>query len=208
MSIHEPTTSLSTDGTVAVIEETESDEAIKSGFMAGLGDVATAEHPAVLGGRIGACLFSSFAFPSGLWALGAVDTTSAALIAAVATLVVTRPILLLGGTRISRVLALEMLIAALAFSSTFSLIPSLILAVFFPLLGMLACVSLAAQVATTWFVADERPYEADVVIARATQANVVDIRAAGIARRSGAKPQPRAASEATGPTPQSQQQAR
>ena len=144
---------------------------------------------------MGACVFSSFAFPVGLWLLGAVDVTGAALIAAVATMLVTRPILLLGGTRIARVLTLEIAIAALALLSTFPVFPALLLAAFFPLLGMLACVSAAAHVAATWLVADDRPYEADVVIARATQGNVVDIRAAGIARRAGAKPQARGVAE-------------
>ena len=73
---------------------------------------------------------------------------------------------------------------------------------------MLACVSASAHVAAIWLVADDRPYEADVVIARATQANVVDIRAAGITRRAGTKAPARAASEAAGPTAQPHQQAR
>jgi len=199
MSRHEPTTTLPTDGSLAVDEETESDETRKVGWVAGFERVAAVEHPAVLAGRIGACLFSSFAFPAGLWMLGAVDAMTAAAIASVATLVVTRPILLLGGTRIARVLALEILIAALAFSSTFPAIPGLLLATFFPLLGMLACVSGFQRVATTWFVVDDRPFEADVVVARATQANVVDIRAAGIARRTGAKPQARPSTDAAAP---------
>jgi hypothetical protein len=176
--------------------------------MSGLGGVIAAEHPAVMGGRVGACIFSSFLFPAGLWALGAVDATGAALIATVATILVTRPILLLGGTRIARVLTLEIAIAALAFVSTFPVIPGLLLAAFFPLIGMLACVSASAHIAAIWLVADDRPYEADVVIARATQANVVDIRAAGIARRAGTRTPAHAASEPAGPTAQPHQQAR
>lgn len=161
-----------------------------------------------MGGRVGASVFSSFLFPAGLWALGAVDATGAALIATVVTILVTRPILLLGGTRIARVLALEIAIAALAFLSSFPVISGLLLAAFFPLLGMLACVSASAHVAAIWLVADDRPYEADVVIARATQANVVDIRAAGIARRAGTKTPARAPSEPAGPTARPHQQAR
>jgi hypothetical protein len=208
MSVQDSTTSLRTNDATSISEDAESDATIRAGFMSGLGDVIAAEHPAVMGGRLGACVFSSFLFPAGLWALGAVDATGAALIATVATILVTRPILLLGGTRIARVLALEIAIAALAFLSSFPVIPGLILAAFFPLLGMLACVSASAHVATIWLVADDRPYEADVVIARATQANVVDIRAAGIARRAGAKTPARAASEPAGPTAQPHQQVR
>jgi len=70
-----------------------------------------------------------------------------------------------------------------------------LLAAFFPLLGMLAFVSASARVAAIRFGRDDRPQEADVVIARATQANVVDIRAAGIARRTAAKAQPRSAAD-------------
>jgi hypothetical protein len=208
MSAQDSTTTLRTNDSTSISADAESDEAIRTGFMSGLGDVMVAEHPAVMGGRVGACIFSSFLFPAGLWALGAVDATGAALIATGATMLVTRPILLLGGTRIARVLALEIAIAALAFLSTFPVIPGLLLAAFFPLLGMLACVSASAQVAAIRLVADDRPHEADVVIARATQANVVDIRAAGIARRAGTKTPARPASEPAGPTAQPHQQAR
>jgi hypothetical protein len=208
MSAQESTTSLRTNDATSISEDAQSDKAISVGFISGLGDVIVAEHPAVIGGRIGACLFSSFVFPAGLWALGGVDANGAALIAAVATMLVTRPILMLGGTRIARVLALEIAIAALAFLSTLPAIPALLLATFFPLLGMLACVVASAHVAAIWLVADDRPYEADVVIARATQANVVDIRAAGIARRAGTKAPSRAASEPAGPPAQPHQQAR
>ena len=173
-------------------------------------ELCRAEHPAVIGGRVGACLFSSFAFPVILCALGAVDVTAAALIAAVATLVFTRPILLLGGVRIARVLTLQIAIAGLALSATFHVIPALLLAAFLPLLGMLAFVSGSSRLAATWFARDDRPYEADVVIARATQStNVVDIRAAGIARRAATRAPACAASDSpVAAADESQQQAR
>jgi len=198
---------LSADGAVSVCADVERSEQTKRKFLTVLGDVAAAEHPAVIGGRVGACLYSSFVFPAGLWAVAAVDAMSAAMIAAVSTLVVTRPIMLLGGTRIARVLLLEIAIAALAFCSAYPAVVALPAAAFFPLLGMFACVT-AAQGAAGWFVEDDRPHEAEVVIARATQDNVVDIRAAGIARRAAARTQDRTASQPSKVAADSNKQAR
>jgi hypothetical protein len=182
ISIDNRTNSLSAKATTSVAEQTKDDATTDPGLLAGVADLCAAEHPAVMGGRLGACLFSSFVFPLGLWGLGAVEATTAALVATALTLLGTRPILLLGGLRIARVLALEIAIAGVA------------LAAFFPLLGMLSFVSASAQMAAARFATDDRPQEADVVVARATQANVVDIRAAGIARRAGPKVPPRAVS--------------
>jgi hypothetical protein len=194
ISIDNRTNSLSAKATTSVAEQTKDDATTDPGLLAGVADLCAAEHPAVMGGRLGACLFSSFVFPLGLWGLGAVEATTAALVATALTLLGTRPILLLGGLRIARVLALEIAIAGVAFASAFPLGPALVLAAFFPLLGMLSFVSASAQMAAARFATDDRPQEADVVVARATQANVVDIRAAGIARRAGPKVPPRAVS--------------
>lgn len=186
MSVHESTTRLNADGAVPVCADTERSEKTGRKFSTVLSEVAADEHPAVIGGRLGACLYSSFVFPAGLWAVGAVDAISAAAVASVSTLALTRPILLMGGARIAGVLALEVAIAALAFCSVFPVLVGLPLAVFFPLLGTLACVS-AGQAIVGRFIEDDRPQEAEMVIARATQDNVVDIRAAGIARRAAAR---------------------
>lgn len=195
MSLHDPTTTLNADVTTTVPEHTKDEAPTMSGLVARVAELCATEHPAVMGGRVGACLFTSFVFPLGLWVLGAVELTTAALVAAGMTLLGTRPILLLGGLRVAHVLALQIAAAALALTSTMPAIPALFLAAFFPLLGMLAFVSAAAQLAAARFARDDRPHEADVVIARATQANVVDIRAAGVARRTGPKAAPRAVSD-------------
>lgn len=207
MSVHESSTRLSADGTASVCSETRRNDQAKQKFFAVLSEVTAAEHPTVTGGRLGACLYSSFVFPAGLWAVGAVDAMNAAMIAAVSTLVVTRPIMLMGGTRIAGVLVLEIAIAALAFCSVFPVLLGLPLAAFFPLLGMLACVS-AGQAAVGRFVEDDRPQEAEVVIARATQDNVVDIRAAGIARRATASAHDRAVSQPSKVATESRNRAR
>jgi hypothetical protein len=209
MSLLDSMSSLTTDATVTVSRPAESDAALEPGVIAGVGELCRVEHPAVMGGRVGACLFSSFAFPVILYVLGAVDVTAAALIAAVATLLFARPILLLGGLRIARVLTLQIALAGLALSTTFHVIPALLLAGFLPLLGMLAFVSASSRLAAAWFARDDRPYEADVVIARATQStNVVDIRAAGIARRSATKAQAVAVSDSPAAADESHQQAK
>jgi len=208
MSIPDSTNSLSADAATSASEEVKDGATTESSLVAGLVDLCAAEHPAVMGGRVGACVFSSFAFPGGLWLLGSVDETTAALIATVLTLVATRPILLLGGTRIARVLTLQITIAVVALASTFPMIPSLLLGAFFPLLGMMLFVSSSAQLASSRFARDDRPQEADVVVARATQANVVDIRAAGIARRAGAKTATRPVSDPPATPAQPHQQAK
>ena len=197
VSIQDTTNSLSAEATTSVPERTNAEATTETGLIVGVSDLCATEHPAVMGGRVGACLFTSFIFPVALWALGAVEVATATLIAAGSTLLATRPILLLGGLRIVRVLILQIGIGVLAFGSAFPVIPAFLLAAFFPLLGMLAAVSASARVASARFARDDRPHEADVVVARATQANVVDIRAAGIARRPGSKAQPRAVSDST-----------
>jgi hypothetical protein len=166
-------------------------------MIAVLSRLSAAEHPAVMGGRVGACLFSSLAFPAGLWGLGAVEIPTAAVIAAAATLIATRPIMTSGGLRIASVLALQFVVALVACTATLPLLPAVILAAFFPLVGMLAFVTVAAKVATVVFARDNPVQEADVVIARATQANVVDIRSAGASRRTGPKARGPASDAAT-----------
>lgn len=197
MSISSPTKNLASDAATSVVETAQNYEPLTSGLLDRVSGLCAVEHPAVMGGRLGACLFSSFGFPLFLWGLGAVEVTTAALISAGSTLVATRPILLMGGLRIAPLLALQISAALLAFTATFPLLPALIMAAFLPLLGMLGFVSAGARVATVRFASEDRPQEADVVIARATQANVVDIRAAGISRRTGTKSQARSASDAT-----------
>jgi hypothetical protein len=167
--------------TISDIARQEIDAGLVS---ARLKEVYAQEHPIVMGGRAGACLFSSFVFPAGLWAVGGVSATVAALIAAVMTLLASRTILFLGGMRIARVLALEVAVAAAVLIPDFSPVPAILFAVFFPLLGMLSCVSAGAQAAVTWFAGEDRPHEVDVVIARATQSNVVDIRSRRVPAKS------------------------
>ena len=168
-----------------------------------LADVGSLEHPAVLGARIGACVFSSFTLPVLWWVLGRMDPTHAAVLAAAFTALVTRPILLLGGSRIGRVLLLQIAISMWVFSVEFSHMTAFMLAVFVPLAGMLTSVTLCARIAGARFADEERVPEADAAVARATQPNVIDIRAAGSVRRVGAKNRvvsSRAASPAASPT--------
>jgi hypothetical protein len=209
MSSQDSTRNLIGDATVT-LSECDAAAVEQSGLLADVRELCAEEHPTVVGGRVGACLFSSFGFPAGLWVLGAVSPTGAAVVAILGTLLVTRLILVLGGIRVARVLALQVGIAALALFPTYSPLPALVTSAFFPLLGMLASVSAGARLAGAWFAQEERPREADMVIARATQANVVDIRAAGTSRRAaGAKPQARSISgDALSATkPESQKQA-
>jgi hypothetical protein len=196
MTISSPTKSLAHDAKTSVAENVKREMRSETGFVARVSGLCAAEHPAVMGGRIGACLFSSFAFPFVLWGLGAVDATTAALISAATTLMGTRPVLLMGGLRIAPLLALQIIVALLVFTVTFPLAPALMLAAFLPLLGMLGFVVAGASIATARFARDDRLQEADVVIARATHGNVVDIRAAGISRRGGTKSQPRSGPDA------------
>jgi hypothetical protein len=156
---------LNANATITVTE-TDTREIATTGLVAGLADLCTGEHPTVMGGRVGACLFSSLVFPAGLWAVGAVSATTAALIAATATLLASRAILLLGGTCIARVLALEVGIVALVLVPKVSVVPAFVVAAFSPLIGMLACVLAGTALAATWFARHDRPLEIEVAIAR------------------------------------------
>jgi hypothetical protein len=158
-----------------------------SAWTLGWGELHAIEHPAVLGARIGACVFASFTLPVLWWILGETTATSAALLAAAFTVAATKATLTLGGLRIWRVLLVQIAVSAWVFHGAFSVPTALVLALFVPLTGMLATVSVCAKIAGSRFAAGEPFHEADEVVARATQPNVVDIRAAGAGRRTGAK---------------------
>lgn len=146
--------------------------------------LAVAEHPAVVGARIGACLFNSLGLPTLLWAIGGVSVLSALGLAAALTLLCSRTILAFGGLRIGRVLAVEILATGWALHASYPVLILGFVAVSLPLLGMLASVMASARIASVRFArSDHHLQEADAAVARASQANVVDIRAAGAARR-------------------------
>lgn len=147
-------------------------EVVNRGLVAQLREVFALEHPSVVGARAGACLFCCLVFPAAGWAVGAVSLPGALLIAAAAACLDARTIVLHGGTAIMRVLGLEIGIAAVAcvLAPEFSLVPGVLAATAFALIGMFACVSMGARAGDAWFEQLARPFELDVVIARATAA--------------------------------------
>jgi len=154
---------------------------------AGFSTVYETEHPAVLGARVGVCIFSSFVFPAALWAVGAATPGVACLVAALLTVLAARPVLLLGGHRVGRVVLLEIAFAMILLPRVLTPLAAIPAAVFFPLLGILATASLAARIAERAFAEHEHPHEVEAAVARAMQSNVVDIRSADAARRAGKK---------------------
>ena len=160
----------------------------------GLARVYENEHSSVLGARIGACLFSSFIFPIALWSSRAATPALACAIAAILSVLTVRPVLLLGGHRVGRVVLLEIAIAAVLLPRVFGPAVAVPVAIFFPLVGMLGVASLVAKLTERVFAErDELPHEVEAAVARAMQSNVVDIRSADAARRAGKKARGQAA---------------
>ena len=193
-----------TPDTQALVRDYAASNAVIDEIPAGLSTVYETEHPAVLGARVGATVFSSFVFPATLWALGAATPGLGCMIAALLSLLVARPLLLLGGHRVGRVVSLEIVFAAVLLPRVFSPLVAIPVAVFFPLLGMLAMGSIAARIAERAFAEYERPHEAEAAVARAMQSNVVDIRSADATRRAGKKVRGSTASAPVTQTLQSQ----
>jgi len=162
------------------------------------------EHPSVLIARLGVCAFASFAFPASLWAVGAATPALACVAAAAMTLLTSRPVLLVGGPRVARVILLEILVALVLLPRVMDPLFAVSAAVFWPLLGTLALASLGAHVADQAFAHDERPHEIEAIVARAMQSNVVDIRSAEAARRAARKSRAQASGSAVTPSLQSQ----
>ena len=172
-----------------------------SGALAALAD---REHPAVLGARLGACLFSSFVFPTLLWTLGAATPAFGAAIAVLMTVIGSRPLLLVGGPKIVRVVLLQIALGAVLLSRVTSPWLGIPAAVFLPLVGMLATVWLVARIAEYMSTEDHRPHEVEAAVARAMQSNVVDIRSAEAARRASKKARGQVAATPAAPSLQSQ----
>jgi hypothetical protein len=162
------------------------------------------EDPSVLIARVGVCAFASFVFPASLWMIGAVTPALACVAAAALTLLTTRPVLLVGGPRVARVVLLEILMALVLLPRVMDPLFAVSAAVFWPLLGTFALASLGARVADQAFAEDERPHEVEAAVARAMQSNVVDIRSAEAARRAAKKSRGQASGTAVTPSLQSQ----
>jgi hypothetical protein len=153
----------------------------------GLGVLKLAEASAVLGARIGACIFNSLTLPAILWALGGLEVATACVAAAVLTLLGTRSILVFGGTRIGRLMTLQIFVSLSALYPSHAPLSALLMAIFIPLVGTFLSVSICSRLADVPSSDDQVLLEADAVVARASQPNVVDIRAAGVARRAGTR---------------------
>jgi len=192
-----------TDASLFVCEP-ESNEEIEASSPQ-LANIYENEHAGVLGARVGACLFSSFFFPTTLWAVGAATPALAGCIAVSLSLLTARPILFLGGHRVGRVVLLEIALAAVLLPPVLGPLAAVPAAIFFPLLGMLGTATIAARLAERAFAQqDELPREIEAAVARAMQSNVVDIRSADAARRPGKKTRGQATGTAVAHSLQSQ----
>lgn len=150
------------------------------------------EPSAVLGARIGACVFNSFTLPAILWALGGLEAATACAVAAVFTLLSSRTVLVSGGARIAPVLLFQIVVSMLVLYPVFGAFVAFPLAVFVPLGGSLLSASVCGRIADVPATDDEVLLQADAAVARAMQPNVVDIRSASANRRANARARARA----------------